>query len=93
MVAPIQEVTNSVGSNSSKLLFDTSTSSHKTPDTNCFKSFSSVRGNVVLADKSQIEYTSVGSVHLSSHLPNRDISVVLLCCVHFIPSLQKSLFK
>jgi hypothetical protein len=54
-----------------------------TPDRNCFESFSSVRGNVVLADKNQVEYTGVGSVRLSCRLPSGDISVVLLRRVLF----------
>jgi hypothetical protein len=64
-----------------------------TPDRNCFESFSSVRGNVVLADKTQVEYTGVGSVRLSCHLPSGDISVVLLRRVLFVPSLRKSLYS
>jgi hypothetical protein len=91
--APIQEVANTVSSNSSKWIFETSASSHMTPDRNCFEYFSSVRGNVVLADKTHLEYTGVGSVRLSYHLPSRDISVVLLHHVHFVPSLRKSLYS
>jgi hypothetical protein len=49
--APVQEVANPISSNSAQWIFDTSASSHMTPDRNCFESFSSVRGNVVLADK------------------------------------------
>jgi hypothetical protein len=64
-----------------------------TADSNCFESFSSFRGNVVLADKTQIEYTGVGSVRISCHLPSGDISVVLLSRVLFVPSLRKSLYS
>jgi hypothetical protein len=42
--APVQEVANTVGSNSSKCIFDNGASSQMTPDSNCFESFSSVRG-------------------------------------------------
>jgi hypothetical protein len=49
-----------------------------TPDRTCFEFFSSVRGNLGLADKTQVEYTGVGSVRLSSRLPSGDIAVVLL---------------
>jgi hypothetical protein len=90
MAAPIQQVANTVSSNSSKWNFDSSASSHMTPDRNCFESFSSVRGNVVLADKTQVQYTSVGMVRLSCGLPSGDISVVLLRRVLFVPSLWKS---
>jgi hypothetical protein len=93
MVAPIQKVTNTVSSNSSKSIFDISTSSHLTPDRNCFESFSSVRGNVVLADNTQVEYISVGSVHLSYGLPSGHISIALLGHLHFFPSLLKSLYS
>jgi hypothetical protein len=93
MVAPIQEVTNTVSSNSSKWIFDTGESSHMTPDRNCLQSLSSVRSNVVLADKTQVEYTGVGSVRRSCRLPSRDISVVLLRRILFVPSLQKSLYS
>jgi hypothetical protein len=62
-----------------------------TPDRHCFESFSSVLGNVVLADKSQVEYTGVGSVCQSCRLPSGDISVVLLHRIVFVLSLRKSL--
>jgi hypothetical protein len=52
--APVQEVANTVRSNSSKWIFDTGASSHMTPNRNCFECFSSVRGNVVLADMTQV---------------------------------------
>jgi hypothetical protein len=64
-----------------------------TPDRNCFESFSSVRGNVVLANKTQVEYTGVSSVRLSCRLPSGDISVVLFHRVLFVPSLRKSLYS
>jgi hypothetical protein len=64
-----------------------------TPDRICFESLSSVRGNVVLADKTQVEYTGVGSVRLSCRLPSEDFSVILLCQVLFVPSLWKSLYS
>jgi hypothetical protein len=64
-----------------------------TPDKNCFESFSSVGGNVVLADKTQVEYTGIGSVHLSYRLPSGDISIVLLYRFLFVPSLRKSLYS
>jgi hypothetical protein len=51
MVAPIQKFANAVSSKSSKWIFDTGASSHMTPDRNCVESFSSVRGNVLLAHK------------------------------------------
>jgi hypothetical protein len=63
------------------------------PDKNCFESFSSVRGNVVLADKTQVEYTGVGLGRLSCPLPSGGISVVLLRRVLFVPSLRKSLYS
>jgi hypothetical protein len=91
--APVQEVANTVSSKSSKWIFDTGTSSHMTLDRNCFESLSSGRGNVVLADKTQVEYTGVGSVRLSCRLPSGDISVVLLRRVLFVPSLRKSLYS
>jgi hypothetical protein len=62
-----------------------------TPEKNYLESFSSVRGNVVLASKTQVESTSVGSVRLSYRFPSGDISVVLLRRVLFVPSLRKSL--
>jgi hypothetical protein len=64
-----------------------------TPDRNCFESFWSVRGNVVLADKTQVECTGVGSVRLSGRIPSGDISVVILCRVLFVPSLWKSVYS
>jgi hypothetical protein len=64
-----------------------------TPDQNCFKSVSSVRGNVVHADKTQVEYSDVGTVSLSCRLPSENISVVLLRRVLFVPCLQKSLYS
>jgi hypothetical protein len=92
-VAPVLEVANTVTSNSSKWIFNTGTSSHLTPDRNWFESFSSVRGNIVLADKTQVEYTDVGSVRLSCRLPSGDISVVLLRCTVLVPSLRKCLYS
>jgi hypothetical protein len=92
MAAPIQKVANTISSNSSKWIFDTGASSQMTPHRNCFKSFSSVRDNVILADKTQVEYTGIGSVRLSGHLPSGDISVVLLHRVVFVRSLRKSLY-
>jgi hypothetical protein len=91
--APVQEVANTVSSNSSKWFFDTGASSHMTPDRNYFKSFSSARGNVVLADTTQVEYIGVGSVRYLCRLPSGDISVVLLCRVLFVPSLRKYLYS
>jgi hypothetical protein len=91
--APVQEVANTVSSNSSKWIFDTGASSHMTPDRNFFESFSSVRGNVVLADKTQVEYPGVGLVRLSCHHPSGDISVGLLPRVLFVPRLRKSLYS
>jgi hypothetical protein len=93
MAAPVQEVANPVSSNSSKWIFDTGTSSHMTPDRKCFESFSSVRGNEVLADKTQVEYTRIGSVSLSCRLPSGDISVVLLRRLNFVLSLWKSVYS
>jgi hypothetical protein len=87
----VQEVANTVSSKSSKSIFDTGASSHMTPGRKCFESFLSVRGNLVLADKTQVEYTSVGSVRLSCRLPSGDISVVLLHRIPFVLSLRKSL--
>jgi hypothetical protein len=93
MGAPVQEVANTVSSNSSDWIFDTGAASHMTPDRNYFESFLSVRGNVVLADKTQVEYTGVSSVRLSCRLPSGDISGVLLRRVLFAPSLRKSLYS
>jgi hypothetical protein len=92
-VAHFQEVANTVSANASKWIFDTGASSHMTLDRNCFKSFSSVQGNVVLADKTQVESTGVGSVPLSCRFPSGDISVVLVCHVLYVPSLRKSLYS
>jgi hypothetical protein len=64
-----------------------------TSDRNYFESFSSVQGNIILANKTQVEYTDIGSIHLSCHLPSRDISIVLLHRILFFPSLQKSLYS
>jgi hypothetical protein len=91
--AHIQDVANTVRSNSSESIFDTGASSHMTPDRNCFESFSSVRSNVVLADKTQVEYTGVGSVHCSCRHSSGDISVVLLHHVLFVKSLRRSLYS
>jgi hypothetical protein len=55
IVALIQEVANTVSSNSWKWIFDTGASSHMTLGRNYFESISSVRGNVVHADTTQIE--------------------------------------
>jgi hypothetical protein len=93
IATPVQEVANTVSSNSSKWIFNTGAFSHITPDRNCFESFSSVRGNVVLADKTQVEYTGVGLGRLSCRLPSGDISVVLLRRSLFVPSLWKSLYS
>jgi hypothetical protein len=60
---------------------------------NCFEAFTSVRGNVVLTDKTQVEYTGVSSVCLSCCLPRREISVFLLRYVLIVPSLRKSLYS
>jgi hypothetical protein len=92
-VAPVQEVANTVSSNSSKWIFDSRTSADMTPDRNCIESLSSVRGNVVLGDKTQVEYTGVGSVRLSCCLPTGVISVVLLHRVLFVSSLRTSLYS
>jgi hypothetical protein len=81
MVALIEEVANTVIFNSSKWIFDSGTCSYMTPARNDFKSFSSVQDNVVLADKTWVEYTGVGSVHLSCPLWRRDNSLILLCYV------------
>jgi hypothetical protein len=51
IVAAVQEVANTVSSKSSKWIFETGASSYMTSDRNCFESFSSVVGKVVLADK------------------------------------------
>jgi hypothetical protein len=93
MAAPVQEVANTVSFNSSKWIFDTSASSHMTRDRNWFQSVSLVRRIVGLTDKTELEYTSVGSVRLSCHLLSGDISVVLLRGVLFVPSLWKSLYS
>jgi hypothetical protein len=93
MAAPVQQVIHTVSSNSSKWIFDTGASSHMTLDANGFESSSSVQGNVVLTDKTQVEYTGVGLVCISCDLPSGDISVVLLHRVHFVPSLRKSLYS
>jgi hypothetical protein len=47
-----------------------------TPDRNGFALFSSVRDNVAIAGKTQVEYTGVGLVRLSCRLPSRDVCVV-----------------
>jgi hypothetical protein len=88
--APVQKVTITVSPNSSKWIVDSGASSHMTPDRNCFESFLSVRGNVLLPDKTQVEYTGVGSVRLSGCVPSRQISVLLWRRVPFVPSLRKS---
>jgi hypothetical protein len=93
MAAPVQEVATSVISNSPKWIFDRGASSHITPDRNCFESFSSFRGNVVLANKTQVQSTAVELVCLSCRLLSGDISVVLLPPVLLIPSLRKSLYS
>jgi hypothetical protein len=64
-----------------------------TPDRNSFKSFSSVRGNVVLAEKTQVQYPSISSVRLSCCLPSGNISVILLYPGNFSPSPRKSLYS
>jgi hypothetical protein len=61
-----------------------------TPDRICFESVSSVRGNIVLAEKTQVEYTGIGSVPLFCNIPSRDISIVLWCRVLIVPRLRKS---
>jgi hypothetical protein len=91
MVGPVQEVANTIRSNTSKWIFDTSASSQMTPDRNCFESFSSVRSNILLADKTEVEYTGIGSVHRSSLRPSGDIVIILLHRILFVPSLWKSL--
>jgi hypothetical protein len=74
-------------------MFDSGTSYHMTPHRNFFQSFLSVRGIVVLVDKTQLKYTSIGSVRLSCRLPSGAISVDLLHRVLFVPSLRKSLYS
>jgi hypothetical protein len=91
MAAHISDVSNTVSSNSSKWNIETDTSPHMTPDRNSVKSFCSDRGNVFHANKTQVEYTGVGSVHLLWVLPSEDMSVLVLCRVRFVPSLEKSL--
>jgi hypothetical protein len=88
MAAPVQEVANTVRSNSSKRIFHTGAFSHMSPNKTCFESFSSVQGNVVLADKTQVEYTGAGSVRLSCHLLSRDFSIVLLHRILFVLSFR-----
>jgi hypothetical protein len=90
---PVQDVANTVRSNSSKWIFDFGASSHMAPARNYFESFSSVRCNVLLGNKTQIEYTGVGSVCFSCRLPIGDISVVLLRRLLFGPSLRKSVYS
>jgi hypothetical protein len=48
-----------------------------------------VLSNVVLTDKTQVEYTGVGLVRLSCRLPSGDISVLLVGRILFVPSLRK----
>jgi hypothetical protein len=93
MAAPIQEVANTVSSHSSKWIFDTAVSSHISPDRNCFESVSSVRGNVVFADKIQVEYTGISYVRLACLHPGGDMFSVLLQCLPLVPSLWKSLYS
>jgi hypothetical protein len=64
-----------------------------TPDRKYFELFSSVRGNVVLAAKTQVEYTGIGLVRHSYYLPSGAISIVLLSRILFDPSLRKSLYS
>jgi hypothetical protein len=93
LAAPVYEVTNTVSSNSSKWIFDTSASSHMIPDRNYSKTFSSVCVNVVLADKTQVDYTDVSSVCHSCRLPSRDVSVALLGHNLFVIRLYQSLYS
>jgi hypothetical protein len=64
-----------------------------TLDRKYFEAFSSVRGNIVLGDKTLVDDTGVSSVHLSCRLLCGDISVVLLHRVHFVPNLRKFLYS
>jgi hypothetical protein len=63
------------------------------PNRTYFEFFLSVPCNIVLANKTQVEYNGLGSVPLPFRLPRRDISVVLLRRDLFIPSLRKSLYS
>jgi hypothetical protein len=86
MAAPIQQVANTVSFKSSKSIFNTGTSSHMTPDRRCFRSFLSVRGNAVLTDMTQVEYTSIGLILRSCRHPSGDISMILFHRILFVPS-------
>jgi hypothetical protein len=76
-VAPIQQVANTESSNPSNWFFDTGESCHRTLGRNCFKSVSSVQGNIVLADKTKVEYTGISSVRCSHRLPSGEY----FCCL------------
>jgi hypothetical protein len=93
MESPIQDVANTVRSNCSKWIFDTSASSHMPPVRNWFESGSSDRGNVGWADMIQVEYTGLGLVFLRCRLPSGDISGVLVRGVLCVPSLWKCLYS
>jgi hypothetical protein len=86
IVAPVQEVAKTVSSNSLKWIFDIGRFPYLTLDRNWFESILSVRSNVILAQKTQVEYTGIGSVCVSGRLASGDISVVLLYSVLFVLS-------
>jgi hypothetical protein len=90
---PVEKVSNSVCADSSKWIFNISTSSYMAVQRNCVSSCLPCQDNVVLAHKTQVECTGFNFIRLSSRLRSGDISVVLLYRVLFVRSLQKSVYS
>jgi hypothetical protein len=63
------------------------------PDRNDVEYFSSFRSNVVLANKTYVEYTGIGLFHIRCRMPIRDIAILLLHRILFVQSLRKSIYS
>jgi hypothetical protein len=74
-------------------MLDTGVSSHMSLHRNYFESLLLFQGKVVLVDKSQVEYPSIGLVYLSWRVTYKNISVILLCYILFGLSLQRSFYS
>jgi hypothetical protein len=92
MPASLQDVAITLSSNSSKWIFDTSTSSHMTLDRNWFKSFSSGGSNEVLPDKTLVEYTDLAKF-ISLVIFLVEILLLSYCVTFFVFQLYISLSK
>lgn len=74
-------------------IFDTGATSHMTSNADLFQTFTPVRGNVKLADKTCIPYTGSGTVILQCLVGNGKVFKLRLNRVLLVPDLGKSLFS